>query len=75
MKIEKFTICIEVETLEQLEGLWLISNSNVLTEEFIQNHPQRCDYAISPHITNPLTKQWRQLQSELSKYNKTLETR
>ncbi len=67
-KFESFELTIKVKHLEQLEALWLLSNSDSETEKFLNQHLQRKQYTNSLYLSNPLGIYWRKLEKERIKY-------
>lgn len=68
-EFKEFELTIKVSNLKQLQALWLIGNSNVLTEDFLNNHPQKEGYfSEAGNFNNPLSRSWWGLDKKLEPY-------
>lgn len=67
-----FKLKIEVNSLEQLEALWLMANSNSSLEDFLNSHVHKADYIMSETLSTPIGGYWSKLNKHLKKYNTNL---
>jgi hypothetical protein len=67
--MQPFELTIKVTSLEQLQALWMIANSDVTTEDFLNTNWQKERYGFEGPFKNPIGIYWSELQNHLIEHH------